>query len=51
MTDRLTPKQVANDLRREAAHIDSTARILRVLADELDPPDIPEVSRSSHYSG
>lgn len=55
MPDHQTPQQMieqrlAESLRIEAAHIESTARILRTLANELDPPGLPEVSRASHYS-
>lgn len=51
MSERLTPQQVANDLRREIEHLESTVRILRVLADELAPPhELPEPNRASHLS-
>lgn len=45
-----TPQQIAESLRLEASRIESTARILRTLANELDPPGLPEISRASHYS-
>lgn len=50
MSEQPTPKKMAESLRIEASHIESTARILRTLANELDPPGLPEVSRASHYS-
>lgn len=51
MSSRQTPQQIADDLRKEADHLEVAARIIRMLADELSPPPpLPEFSRASHYS-
>ena len=45
-----TPDEMASTLRSKAQDLEWAARDLRILADWLSSPDLPEPSRSSHMS-
>ena len=54
MIKKRVTQEVASSLRRTARDLEITAGDLRVYADQLDPPllpDLPEASRPSHHSG